>query len=274
MDQFLASEVDITHELSLFPSLTLPRTDLVPEPEELMYTSWDNSCLSGGSSGVSDDMELSPPPHSLEFDEHSALESKKMSHDTLVALVKFLPKKRRGIIEKGSTEGTEELVLDAVGDGIPSYDINQLEKSNKRKRRSIIQKGPTEGTEEVVLDAVGDGIPSYDVNRFERSNKRHATIAISLVEREPATKPDTALLQALLLTGQSSAAVELLKGLNYCDVKICEVVLQNRSHCTALLQLYRSDPMHREALKLLHHLVEESKSNESKAGPTLKFSER
>ncbi|XP_056175627.1 vacuolar sorting protein 39-like [Syzygium oleosum] len=29
--------------------------------------------------------------------------------------------------------------------------------------------------------------------------------------------------------------------------------------------------MHREALELLHHLVEESKSNESKAGPTQKF---
>ncbi|KAL7212654.1 hypothetical protein ACSBR2_015354 [Camellia fascicularis] len=28
---------------------------------------------------------------------------------------------------------------------------------------------------------------------------------------------DTTLLQALLLTGQSSAAVELLKGVNYCD---------------------------------------------------------
>ncbi|KAI6695091.1 hypothetical protein NL676_022801 [Syzygium grande] len=70
---------------------------------------------------------------------------------------------------------------------------------------------------------------------------------------------------------EQHASVELLKGLNYCDVKICEEILQNSSHYTALLELYRSNSMHREALKLLHHLVEESKSNEIKAGPTQKF---
>lgn len=74
---------------------------------------------------------------------------------------------------------------------------------------------------------------------------------------------DTALLQALLLTGQSSAALELLKGLNYCDVKICEEILQQKNHYAALLELYRSNAMHREALKLLHQLVRESKSNQT-----------
>ena len=83
---------------------------------------------------------------------------------------------------------------------------------------------------------------------------------------------DTALLQALLLTGQSSAALELLKGLNYCDVKICEEILQKRNHYAALLELYRSNSMHREALKLLHQLVEESKSNLSHAELIQKFS--
>lgn len=76
---------------------------------------------------------------------------------------------------------------------------------------------------------------------------------------------DTALLQALLLTGQSSAALELLKGLNYCDLKICEEILQKRNHYTALLELYKSQSMHREALKLLHQLVEESKSEQVQA---------
>ena len=83
---------------------------------------------------------------------------------------------------------------------------------------------------------------------------------------------DTALLQALLLTGQSSAALELLKGLNYCDVKICEEILQKGNHYAALLELYRSNSMHREALKLLHQLVEESKSNQSQAELIQKFS--
>lgn len=83
---------------------------------------------------------------------------------------------------------------------------------------------------------------------------------------------DTALLQALLLTGQSSAAVELLKGLNYCDAKICEEILQKGHHYAALLELYRSNSLHREALTLLHQLVEESKSNQLQAEPIKKFS--
>ncbi|KAF7850799.1 hypothetical protein BT93_L4995 [Corymbia citriodora subsp. variegata] len=231
MEHFLASQVDITYVLSLYPSIILPKTALVPEPEKLVDISSDTSYLSRVSSGVSDDMESSPPPHSQDFEEHSALESKKMSHNTLMALIKFLQKKRLSIIDKATTEGTEE----------------------------------------VVLDAVGDSIPSYDINRLRRTNKGRTSIAISSVARDMATILDTVLLQALLLTGQSSAAVELLKGLNYCDVKICEEILQNSSHYKALLELYKSNSMHREALKLLHHLVEESKSNESKAVLTQKF---
>ncbi|KAL7243333.1 hypothetical protein ACSBR1_015682 [Camellia fascicularis] len=42
-------------------------------------------------------------------------------------------------------------------------------------------------------------------------------ISISSSVREMAAILDTTLFQALLLTGQSSAAVELLKGVNYCD---------------------------------------------------------
>ena len=82
---------------------------------------------------------------------------------------------------------------------------------------------------------------------------------------------DTALLQALLCTGQSFAALELLKGLNYCDVKICEEILQKNKHYSALLELYRCNSMHREALKLLHQLVEESKTSESQTELTQKF---
>lgn len=82
---------------------------------------------------------------------------------------------------------------------------------------------------------------------------------------------DTALLQALLLTGQSSAALELLKGLNYCDLKICEEILQKKGHHTALLELYKCNSMHREALKLLNQLVEESKSYQMSAELTQKF---
>lgn len=86
-----------------------------------------------------------------------------------------------------------------------------------------------------------------------------------------ATILDTALLQALLLTGQAAAALDLLKGLNYCDVKICEEILRNGNHYLCLLELYRCNSLHREALKLLHQLVEGSESDEPKVELTQKF---
>lgn len=228
MEHFLASQVDITYVLSLYQSIVLPKTTAVPEPEKLVDLSLDAPQLSRGSSGMSDDLETFLP-QLAESDENSALEFKKMSHNTLMALIKFLQKKRYIIVEKAAAEGTEEVVLDAVGD-------------------------------------------SFTSSRFKKSNKGRGNVPINSAAREMAAILDTALLQALLLTGQSSAAVELLKGLNYCDAKICEEILHKGHHYAALLELYRSNSMHREALTLLHQLVEESKSNQLQAEPIQKFS--
>jgi hypothetical protein len=126
MEQFLASQVDITYVLSLYPSIVLPKTSMVPEPEKLIDMSPDVPYLSRGSSGLSDDMESSP-----DFDEHSALESKKMSHNTLKALIKYLQKRRFSIIEKATAEVTDEVVLDAVGDNYGAYDSSRFKKSSK-----------------------------------------------------------------------------------------------------------------------------------------------
>lgn len=82
---------------------------------------------------------------------------------------------------------------------------------------------------------------------------------------------DTALLQALILTGQSTSASELLRGLNYCDLKICEEFLRKRNQYVSLLELYKSNSMHREALKLLHQLIEESESDQPQMELTQKF---
>lgn len=82
---------------------------------------------------------------------------------------------------------------------------------------------------------------------------------------------DTALLQALIFTGQSQAALEILKGLNYCDLKICEEFLQKRNQYVCLLELYKCNAMHREALKLLHQLIEESNSGQPQIELTQKF---
>ncbi|CAI0420055.1 unnamed protein product [Linum tenue] len=223
MEHFLAAQVDITYVLSMYPSIVLPKTTLLPETDKLVDSDPDAVHLSRGSSGASDDMDPSSASHFGDFDEHSALESKKMSHNTLMALIKYLQKRRYNIIEKATAEGTEE----------------------------------------VVLGAVGDNYGHYDSSRVKKSGKGRGNVAINSGAREMAAILDTALLQALLLTGQSSASVELLRGHNYCDLKICEESLQKRHHYSALLELYRSNAMHREALKLLHQLVEESSSGKS-----------
>ena len=67
------------------------------------------------------------------------------------------------------------------------------------------------------------------------------TISLNSGAREMAAILDTALLQALLHTGQSGAAVELLKGVNYCDVKICEEILMKSKSYSALLELFKSN---------------------------------
>ncbi|XP_027333753.1 vacuolar sorting protein 39-like [Abrus precatorius] len=219
MEHFLESQVEITYVLSLYPSIILPKTTIVHEPEKLdLYG--DASYLSRGSSGVSDDMEPSSTSHMSESDENAVLESKKMNHNMLMALIKYLQKKRYSFIEKATAEGTEEVVLDAVGDNFTSY------------------------------------------NRFRKTNKGRGSIPVSSGARELASILDTALLQALLLTGQSSVALELLRGINYCDLKICEEILQKGNHHVALLELYKCNSLHREALELLHKLVDESKSSQ------------
>ncbi|MBA0707012.1 hypothetical protein Golax_019094, partial [Gossypium laxum] len=174
MEHFLASQVDITYVLSLYPSIVLPKTTTIPKPEKLMDLSPDDS------SGLSDDLETLLPQPS-ESDENAAFEFKKTSHNTLMALIKYLQKKGYNIVEKAAAEGVEEVVLDAIGDNFTSA-------------------------------------------RSKKSNKRHGNVPINSAARDMAAILDTALLQALLLTGQPSAALELLNGLNYCDSK------RNQSH--------------------------------------------
>lgn len=71
---------------------------------------------------------------------------------------------------------------------------------------------------------------------------------------------DTALIQALIFTRQTPAALELLKGPNYCELTISEHLLKQWNSTEVLLELYRCNEMHREALKFLVQLVEKSDS--------------
>ncbi|XP_021714513.1 vam6/Vps39-like protein [Chenopodium quinoa] len=230
MEHFVDSQVDITYVLSLYPSIIVPKSTVLPEPQKAIDFSLDASDLSRCSSGISDDMETSPRAHS-DLEENASVESKIVSHNTLMALIKFLQKKRFNIIEKAAAEGTDE----------------------------------------AVSDAFGANFKSYDSNRSKKSNKGRGSVPISSGGRERAAILDTALLQALILTGQSSAAVELLRGVNYCDMKISEEFLHKSYQYTALLELYKCNDMHREALKLLLQLIEESKSDPPRPELTQKF---
>ncbi|CAF2247953.1 BnaA08g15330D [Brassica napus] len=156
------------------------------------------------------------------------------------------------LFENGSYEEAMEHIL-----------ASQVDITHKR-RPGIIEKATSEGTEEVISDAVG---------KSKKSNKGHGVILpLNSGAREMAAILDTALLQALLHTGQSGAAVDLLKGVNYCDVNICEEILMKSKIYSALLELFKSNSMHHEALKLLKQLLEDSKSNQSKTDVTELFS--
>lgn len=131
MEQFLASLVDITYVLSMYPSIVIPKLLAVSEPEKVADFGADTSHLSRGSSDASDEMESSSPSQLAESDEKSALELKKISHNALMGLVKFLQKKRYGIIERATAEVTEEVVSDAVEDSITSYSSYRSKVSSK-----------------------------------------------------------------------------------------------------------------------------------------------
>ncbi|XP_028554318.1 vacuolar sorting protein 39 [Dendrobium catenatum] len=220
MDQFLASQVDITYVLSLYPSITLPKDLTIVEPEKFQEQT-DAFYLSRFSSDVSDDMESSLPSQFYESDDKSAVEDKKTSYNAIMALAKYL----------------------------------------QRKRFSVIERATAEVTEEVVSDAVQGSITTSEPYGSMSSSKKRGHPHISSVGRELATILDTALIQALLLTGQFLVAVDLVKGPNYCDLKICEEILKGRNDYEVLLELYKYNGMHHEALKLLHQLIEESNSS-------------
>ena len=135
MDHFVSSQVNITYVLSLYPSIIIPKSAAIPEPEKFEDISGD-LYLSRGSSGMSDDIET-PSPYSLDADKDEDLESKKMNHNTLMALVKYLHKKRSTIVEKAAAEGTEEVVSDAVGN-FTSYGGGRSRKATKVHLISIL----------------------------------------------------------------------------------------------------------------------------------------
>lgn len=127
MEQFFASQVDTTYILSLYPSLILPKVAHTTLPDKAESTE-SSSQLSRQSSDASDEMEAgSTAPTQLgELDEK---ESKKMNHNALMALVKYLQKRRSAIIERATVEVTDEVVSGAMHDGLSLSDPYRLKSS-------------------------------------------------------------------------------------------------------------------------------------------------
>ncbi|XP_076960702.1 vacuolar sorting protein 39-like isoform X2 [Bidens hawaiensis] len=216
MEHFSASQVEITHVLSLYPSFVLPKLPSESEKKgDLVESDDTDSSLTG----------------LLESDDSPVLEPKKLNNSNLMALIKFLLKKRPNIVGKAAAESTEE----------------------------------------VVLDAVGQTFVNNESSRTKKSTKGRVNVPTDSGAREMAAILDTALLQAIMLTGQSAAAIDLMRGFNYCDLNTCEEILQKGNHDTCLLELYKYNSMHREALKLLHQLVDDATSDEPKTAHPKKF---
>ncbi|KAF6136281.1 hypothetical protein GIB67_042766 [Kingdonia uniflora] len=270
MEQFLASQVDVTYILSLYPSIVFPKTRSISEPDKVVDSSWEASHLSRASSDASDDIETSPSLQPTESDENSNLETKKMNHNSLMALIKFLQKKRYTTIEKATAEGTEEIVSYAMGESRTSYDVNSSKKLGKDLTNSV-EEFEARSICPCLKNSKKRHPPAYMLTWIRLNFEGRSNILIRSSSREMATILDTALIQALLITGQSSATLELLKSPNYCDVKICEEFLLEGKYYTALLELYKCNGMHRESLKLLSQLVEKSKSDQLQAELTQKF---
>jgi Vam6/Vps39-like protein vacuolar protein sorting-associated protein 39 len=129
MEQFLASQVDAAYVLSLYPSLILPKLAHTAFPDKAESTE-SSSQLSRQSSNASDEMEAgSAAPTQLgELDEK---ETKKMNHNALMALVKYLQKKRSSIIERATVEVTDVVVSGAVHDGLSLSDPYRSKPSAK-----------------------------------------------------------------------------------------------------------------------------------------------
>ncbi|GLJ18916.1 hypothetical protein SUGI_0338060 [Cryptomeria japonica] len=220
MQQFLASSLDISAILCLYPSLKLPKNSNDTSSKYMFESSSDmlyEQHLAKTFSNASDEAESG----SLSQDEDKCKSSSgKLNHNSLSALIKFLSKRRKRIIGKAAAEDTDEVVAAVVEDA--SSSVNSWRSSSSVKHSSNTKGG--------------------------RSAREKATIL------------DTALVQCLLLTGQSSGALELLSGPNYCDVKICEEFMLQRGHYLELIELYKYNERHRDALKLLNHLVAGSDS--------------
>lgn len=131
MDQFLASAVDITYVLALCPSIVLPKTLSINNPQIAVDLEEDAPNLFSGLSDASQEMDSPSSLSHMESDKRMTVKSPNLGYDVLMALFKFLHNKRYGIVEKATLEVTEEVVSDAIEYGNRSQRSSRAKNSSK-----------------------------------------------------------------------------------------------------------------------------------------------
>eukprot|EP00249_Psilotum_nudum_P022700 c28613_g1_i1 orf=68-3187(+) len=232
MEHFSVSSMDLTAILSLFPSVKLPSFVSMhtsgPFLEASASEASSDMAFTQASSEYVDSMDgnAQEPDQKEEVKENMSWYQEKQKNIAFNALAGFLMAKRVALVGKAQAEDTDAAVAAMV------------------QHKCI-------------------GNASTDFRRAKVNSKYGETgieMATEYGTRELAVILDTALVQAMLVSQQSSAAMELLQGPNYCDVNACEEMMLEGRHYRELLQLYKYNEMHQKVLNLLNHLAVESDS--------------
>lgn len=221
MEHFAASSLDLPTILSLFPMIKLPNVGASKDLANVKESE---------SGGPSPRGSLTPSSSETLEDTASALQSLALNQGldarqtkiALGALATLLMKKRSPVIARAESEDTEAAVAAMV----------EVAGSTHRRVKSI--------------------------DRHAEAGEERA--AQKPAAREAAVVLDTALVQALVSTDNLSMALQVLSGPNFADVGACEDVMLEGGHYAELVQLYKSNHKHREALLFLNRLAEHPES--------------
>jgi hypothetical protein len=127
-----------------------------------------------------------------------------------------------------------------------------------KKRGPVIAKAEAEDTEAAVAAMVE--VAGATHRRTKSVDKADDGSVKKPTAREDAVILDTGLVQAVMYTDNLSMALQVLSGPNYADVGACEDVMLEGGHYAELVQLYKSNHKHREALLFLNRLAEHPES--------------
>eukprot|EP00250_Pteridium_aquilinum_P027633 c3535_g1_i1 orf=204-3350(-) len=224
MVHFAASSMNLTTVLSLFPSIKLPKFCSNIAPGGLV-----NVSPIGGSDtldSLDENSQLSGDMEEADREEHRNSFSERDKIAGMNALSSYLMSKRGSIVSKAEAEDTAAAVAELVNSKVSAGDSEKQTKLAAKFNDSVAEKEESYGAKE---------------------------LAIIL---------DTALVQAQLFAGQSSAALQLLMKPNYCDVESCEAMMMQGSHFKEMLQLYKYNRLHRKVLDLLNQLLVENEAME------------